>query len=368
MVTSVDCYNLIGFLWKKSFAFCWAIRSSTSEFPFSCVPITWFLGCFASCSAVHIFFLLISQDLGCSGFGIDPSSQIGSNGPCTLFLSLFLELVTWLIFVQGCCFFPCRIFLPRCRSLCCTNSPVSLLVFPVQFSPARSISRPHGYICRCLSSSSSQRSCFPPRVFHFEFFTSSFPLRVISRSGVVHEDWVPRADSLLSQCCFPLACATRFFVPLERRCSARSKGCRLDFPTVEWLLSPFSFSVLPGRPGSVLPSVRFSWWTLSSATRQDWTFLRRFCCCFDFFGSCCVSSFCRCIPSLVIKSSDQMLEFFSFFSSFACCLFVTHMRCSIKCVWDSMPDFGSEFRPWLSMPTRIRGGNSFSIVIWSWLS
>jgi hypothetical protein len=46
------------------------------------------------------------------------------------------------------------------------------------------------------------------------------------------------------------------------------RGCQLDFPSVEWLLNPFSFSVSPDSPESVLPSIRFFMVKSSSASHK----------------------------------------------------------------------------------------------------
>jgi hypothetical protein len=83
--------------------------------------------------------------------------------------------------------------------------------------------------------------------------------------------------------------------------------CRSDFSSVERLAS-LDIARLPQillAFGQVL-MVKFS-----SASHQDWTFLCEFCCCFKFFGSCCVSSSCRLKPVYFWAIRSKGLRFSS---------------------------------------------------------
>jgi hypothetical protein len=84
--------------------------------------------------------------------------------------------------------------------------------------------------------------------------------------------------------------------------------CRLDFSSVERL---------PNLGIARLPWILFSFGQVfmvkfSSASRQDWTFLCEFCCCFKFFGSCCFSSSCRLKLVYSWATGSKNLRFFSF--------------------------------------------------------
>jgi hypothetical protein len=87
-MTSVDRCNLVWFLWKNSFLFCWAIHGSRSEFPFSCAPnlifgMFWFWGSIPllrSGAMVHVLFswvFSLSSWLDLSSFSAASSFHVG---------------------------------------------------------------------------------------------------------------------------------------------------------------------------------------------------------------------------------------------------------------------------------------------------
>jgi hypothetical protein len=98
------------------------------------------------------------------------------------------------------------------------------------------------------------------------------------------------------------------------------------------------------------------------------------------FVSLLLDCVCVCLQvdvGLILEPPDQRLEFSSFSSCFVCGLFVTHMRCSIKYVWDSSSDFGHRsftrdfscinfYLPLrFQLPNPVPRVNSFPIAMWS---